>query len=116
MLFFFWLPFEDRNERWALLFAASISILVTIYLTTRLDIDRSHGYIFLILGGLAGLLVPLVAVLLMVLKNSLHGHAVPDFTIPMVASVLQRIPIWVIAGFLVGLGVAVWRGWGTKRS
>ena len=105
---FIWLSLEDQNERRALLLAAFLSSLIAIALYIRMRDGRLGVYSIPLLGAFSGLLVPVLAVLLMVVKTGLHGHDGPDFTIAQISTVLQRIPVWIAAGFLVGLGVAVW--------
>lgn len=114
--FFVWLPFEDQNLRWVLLLASLASILIVVYLAIRVFPARLGNHYFPILGVIAGLLIPPLAVLLMALKTGLHGHLVPDFTRSQVISVLQRMPVWMVAGFLVGLGLAIWRSFQGKFS
>lgn len=105
----FWLSIEDQNEGWALLLALFLSFLIAIVLYLRLGDGRLGFFLIPVLGALSGLLVPVLAVLLMVVKIGLHGHGEPDFSIAQVSEVLQRIPIWIVAGLLIGVGVAVWQ-------
>jgi hypothetical protein len=62
-------------------------------------------------GLLTGTLVAPVAVLLILIKISLHSHGTPDFTSGDIGAVMNRTPVWALAGVLSGealglLGVA----------
>lgn len=58
-------------------------------------------------GSAIGLGAALAAAGLMLLKNGLHGHIVPDFPFGVIAETLARMPAWGIAGLLAGLGLAL---------
>ena len=58
-------------------------------------------------GSAIGLGAALAAAGLMLLKNGLHGHVVPDFPFGVIAETLARMPAWGIAGLLAGLGLAL---------
>lgn len=105
----FWLPVEDLSENWAILFAILISTLAVLALLTRLHpIGGRPWLVASLAGALAGLAVTPLALFLMAFKSGLHGHHLPDFTPAQVTSVLQRTPIWIAAGLLIGLGVGLW--------
>jgi hypothetical protein len=101
-----WLTFEGRDERQTILLAALLSALGALATSTRFG-RRLRGYWYILLGGAFGLLVPLMAVLLMVLKTGLHGHSVPDFTLEQLSAVLRLIPVWTVVGVLVGGAAAL---------
>lgn len=100
-----WLSLEDRDERRAILLAALLSALGAVAAGVRFRRKMRAPWI-IVLGAGFGLLVPLVAVSLMVVKTGLHSHSTPDFTLAQVTAVLQLIPIWTGVGCLVG-GAAV---------
>ncbi len=52
-------------------------------------------------GGVIG------TVLLMFLKSSLHNHVYPDYPLPMLLAMLERMPAWALAGALVGLAAGL---------
>jgi hypothetical protein len=66
-------------------------------------------------GLLWGALVAPVAVLLILIKISLHSHGTPDFTTGDINQVMARLPVWALAGVLAGeamglIGAALGRG------
>ena len=120
-----WLSTEDLSIRWVLLFAATICVLFVMRLLKSLsdrgvvnpkenaqneDQNYSERFLFYpLVGFLTGLAVTPVAIFLMALKSGLHGHIAPEFTSAQVFTVLQRTPIWVIGGLMVGVGVGMLR-------
>ncbi len=110
IILFIWLPFEDITERWVILF----SLALCTWAAARLSfLYQARARYFLPLqvltGALAGLAISPLALLLMAFKSGIHGHGVPDFTPQQVVDVLRRTPYWGSAGFLFGLGGALWR-------
>lgn len=106
---FIWLSFENRSMLLVLIFSSLSSVLIAILLIHRVGIDRLSLYLWVMAGGVCGLAAPLLAVLLMLLKNGLHSHLAPDFSLAQVISVLQRAPFFVLGGMLVGLGMGLLR-------
>ena len=53
-------------------------------------------------GAITGISAALLTALLMVMKNVQHSHLVLDFPADVVSGILERIPIWTLAGLLVG--------------
>lgn len=104
-----WLTLENHSELLVLFFAAICSVLFTLQLILRVGLDRFSMYVWVIVGGLSGLVVPLLAVLFMLLKNGLHSHIAPDFTLAQLVSVLQRAPFFMLGGSLIGLGIGLLR-------
>jgi hypothetical protein len=107
---FIWVPFEDLSLQWVLLLAAAIcgwfAIRILLNHSTRnwLTVVR-HSLV----GGLAGLLVAPVAFLLIILKNGLHAHQSPDFTVDQIQALLNLVPYLSISGLLISLGCGLWR-------
>ena len=112
ILVLFWLPVEDLDLRWVILFAAALCALAAVRFslptTTAGQVSRPW-WTAPLTGALAGACVAPLAVLLMVIKTGLHGHTSPDFTPDQVISVLYRAPYWAAGGLLVGLGFALLR-------
>ncbi|MGE5221190.1 MAG: hypothetical protein ACM3PY_02060 [Omnitrophica WOR_2 bacterium] len=110
IILFVWLPFEDITERWVILFSLAISTWAAVRLSILYRVRARYFLPLQVLtGALAGLAVSLLALLLMAFKSGIHGHAVADFTPQQVVDVLGRTPFWGSAGFLFGLGSALWR-------
>lgn len=108
MVFFLWLPFEDTSESIALLGGILTSTWLAAVFLTKKQEPQTNLLNYVLAGSLAGILVTPITLLLMVLKTGLHAHVEPDFTYPQIVSVVQRTPIWLIGGFLVGLGRGLW--------
>jgi hypothetical protein len=107
---FLWLPFEDTGINTVLFFAILICswwavrflVFAPAPAGTRL---RRH----VVVATLAGLFVSPVAIFLMVVKTGLHAHASPDFTPEQLQAALLSTPVWILAGFFLGLGSGLWR-------
>jgi hypothetical protein len=59
-------------------------------------------------GVLSGTAVPLIAVVLMLVKVSLHAHSNPDFGLADVERAFSLTPVWALAGLLAGASLKVW--------
>ncbi len=114
-----WLSVED-NHVWpaALLGAALAVLLVTLNLLQHLG-GRDLPARWVVPGGgllgmLAGLAASVVTAGLMLFKNALHAHLFPDYPPGLLLAILERAPVWALAGGLTGLGLAFgWRWWQT---
>lgn len=103
----FWMSLEDNG-------AVSVSILGTIlagwlvyfgmlrYLPHHQLTMRSLSLIGLGIGA-GG---TLCTTGLMFFKTAWHGHLFPDYPFGMMAAMLQRAPVWGVAGAMIGL--AIW--------
>lgn len=58
-------------------------------------------------GAATGLLAALAAAALMILKTGMHSHAFPDYPPDQILAVLERAPLWTLAGMLAGTGLAL---------
>lgn len=105
----FWLPIEDIAETWVILFAIALStwLAVALFIAKRISL-RSRLFSHVLVGTFAGILVTPIALLLMVFKTGFHAHEVPDYTTQQLISIVWKTPIWVIGGFLIGLGSGIW--------
>lgn len=59
------------------------------------------------LGGIFGLAASLMTVLLMLFKNIRHAHLYPDYPASLMGAILERAPVWMLAGGLGGLGLCL---------
>jgi hypothetical protein len=59
------------------------------------------------LGALIGGGSAITTALLMLFKSALHNHVFPDYPLIVVLGILQRLPLWSLAGVLIGLAVAL---------
>jgi hypothetical protein len=104
---FVWLAYEDRDL--STLMGLSAVICVAFALTgvarwrgRRLTDRRRWLLESMGFGLLTGALVAPVAVILMLVKISLHSHGMPDFSSADIGAVVNRTPIWAMAGVLSG--------------
>jgi hypothetical protein len=112
-----WLSFEDQDERSALFFALLTCSLAGVILFQRVWAGAAPPlWVFLLLGMLCGLTVPLATVLLMALKTGLHSHTAPEYTVADLLSVLLRTPLWAAVGLLSGLSAGLWQRYRREKQ
>lgn len=68
-----------------------------------------------LVGALTGAGAALMTTLLMFFKTAQHSHVFPDYPLPMMLAMLQRLPVWGVAGALIGLGVVL-IAWSVRAS
>ena len=108
---FYWFGNEDRSLAFVTALGAGGAILLAVHaaLGARAEpppavveyrwIARMAGR-----GLMGGLLAAPLTVSLMLMKISLHGHEMPDFTAQTLIGTLTRTPAWAAAGTVAGLG------------
>jgi hypothetical protein len=100
-----WLPIEDSNEVGVLVLSGLICAWAGIWLLQETDQTKLRTiFKYTIIGGGAGLLMGMVAILLMAIKTGIHGHGTPDYTPEQILEIISRTPIFVIGGALLGVG------------
>lgn len=118
ILWFFWLSFEDQGVQTVVIIATGIGVPLGFQLFAALPLPANHAQNAWMLGsilsgGIAGFLVSPIAILLVLIKISLHQHPVPDFSVMDLQNLWQRTPFWLLAGLLFGAAGGVW-GWHQK--
>jgi hypothetical protein len=109
---FVWLGYEDVGLEVVLALSAWISLayVATLWRRWSESSQLTHRQ-YIVRASIAGLVggatAPLLADILMLVKVSLHGHAVPDFTARDLGAVLGRTPIWALAGLAAGLALGL---------
>jgi len=112
ILVFLWLGPED-NHVWPVVFISmgAAALILTQWLLRRFGgQDISETYILpmgMTIGGIIGLATAVITALLMLFKNARHAHVFPDFPPGLMGAVLERAPVWTIAGSIFGLGVGL---------
>lgn len=105
-----WIPLEDQSVTSVTLFAAAICMLATAWLLARSRRSPSSKswLAYPLAGLLGGLATAPLALLLMAIKTGLHGHPTPDYTAAQIGTILISVPIWAVAGVVIGLGAGLW--------
>jgi hypothetical protein len=107
LVWFVWLAYEDRSLGTVIGLSAVICIAFALSAVSRWRggkaAERRRWLLESMgIGLLTGALVAPVAVLLILIKISLHSHGTPDFTTSDIAQVMNRLPVWSLAGTLCG--------------
>lgn len=68
-----------------------------------------HSALFglIALGTLTGAMSAPLTTVLMFLKNAFHAHVFPDYPLPILLAMLERLPAWTVAGALCGVAAAL---------
>jgi hypothetical protein len=107
-----WLSMEDNGTVSVALLGTGAAVL---YSSSWL-LKRSAGQVLplrvwlpglILFGGTLGALSTLTTTLLMFFKTGWHGHGFPDYPPQMLLAMLQRLPVWTLAGALIGLAAAL---------
>ena len=101
----FWLPIEDTTLTMLGLISAGWGIWLAGWFLQREWFRRlalQHRVRQVLGGGMAGLLLPITAVFLAMIKAGLHGHGFLDFSFYQLDWLLVRTPLWVGLGCLGG--------------
>lgn len=104
---FSWMSVEDTST----LPVATLGVLialcgVSLWLLNQPDWQPS-ALVLCLTGGLIGALGALVTVVLMFLKTAWHSHITPDYPPLMMLAMLERAPVWALAGLCLGGAVAL---------
>jgi hypothetical protein len=114
VLTFLWLGYEDNST-------LSVAIMGTLLsMICCLMAIRTYGPRtplsprvwlrgFVLSGAVMGGGAVLFTVILMFFKTAWHGHAFPDYPVPLMVSMLLRLPLWIIGGACIGAGLALWQ-------
>ncbi len=104
---FIWLQVEDNTPVAVAIFGIGLATLLTLDRLARYVPPRLWLAGAAILGAIAGLGGVLATVALMLLKTGMHSHLFPDYPPGQMLEMLQRAPVWTLAGALAGLGVGL---------
>ena len=107
-----WLSMEDNSAIPVAVLATGASVLFTTLQTLRwLEKYPIRGRYTLpaatLFGASSGAGSALATAFLMLLKTGLHSHVAPDYTFAQMLGMLERAPLWALAGALLAIGVAL---------
>ncbi len=107
MLWFLWIGYEDRGLTAVLVVGASLSLAIGVSLMARWIGGREMPALRWIAvaagaGLVVGASVTWIAALLILMKTSLHTHPYLDFSPTDLRLLIERTPIWALAGLLIG--------------
>lgn len=114
-----WLSREDNDVKAVAALGFGLAALLVIRAVTgQLGGKRiAARYVAagsVVLGAMTGLGSAAAIAGLMLFKNALHAHVFLDYPPPVILGILERAPVWTVAGGLAGLGLAL--GWLGLRS
>ncbi|MFW5709537.1 MAG: histidine phosphatase family protein [Chloroflexota bacterium] len=104
---FIWLGPEDQwTGPVTLLGTACAFLATTVWFTGRYGGRVIEGLHIPVWWGLVGTAIGmgsgLFTALLMLLKNVRHNHIAPDYPLELVGAIINRIPVWGMAGLMLG--------------
>ncbi len=110
--FLVWIGVEDYSLAAVTVLGAGLpALFLGHFLLRRFGgavLSMRKSLLLLSAGGLlAGALAPLAIAILMAVKVSLHGSTTPGFEAQTVVAVVARLPVWALAGLLVGVALAL---------
>lgn len=117
---FFWLSLEDTHVAPVVLFGLGLAILIIGLMTLdkiggRWLAARQFFGLIVVSGVAMGLGTSVATAVLMFFKNARHAHLFPDYPTGMIMAMLERAPLWGVAGGLLGLSLGL--GWlATRRE
>lgn len=121
-LTFVWMGPEDHTAVFGALLGTSLAALGVVWWASPRYAGRALNALRLTavsaaLGALIGAASPPVGALLLFFKNAWHAHGFWDYPPALIADLLLRTPLWILAGALIGAGLAqVWLGRPSNRS
>lgn len=107
-----WMSVEDHS-------AVTVALLGTLlfqgilgaWLAPRLSFSPLTLLRRVLLAGLLGLMggagAVITTVALMFFKTAWHAHGFPDYPVGMMADMFSRLPVWSIAGALIGVALVL---------
>jgi hypothetical protein len=112
LLIFAWLGQED-NHVWpvAVLGAGTMTLTTGVWVQSHYA-GHSLSPMMMpvwstILGASIGLGAAVITAFLMLFKNVRHAHLVPDYPAGLMGAVLGLMPVWMLAGAFLGVGVGL---------
>ena len=115
VVIFFWLGVEDNDVIGVTVLGMAGAVLLVWSVVSRVDISlttQAGRYIGLplqtgVIGGSLGVTTSVATAVLMLAKDVRHAHAFPDYPPAMIGDMLERAPLWGLAGMLIGLSAGL---------
>jgi hypothetical protein len=109
---FLWIPIEDFQTLPVVIFGTLLALLVLSGWVLNKFGGKTIPTRYLpiaagLIGAVAGLSSAIASVGLMFFKTSVHAHPFPDYPLALMLAMLERAPMWTLAGALLGLGAAL---------
>ncbi len=104
-----WSSLEDNDAMLVTILGALLAIAATMtlfklpFLRARFPSDDLPKRAT-VAGALVGTLASVTTPLLMLFKDLRHAHVFPDYPPGMMLAMLERMPMWALAGGLAGFG------------
>lgn len=107
---FIWTGRESTNIRTMTLISFGITLLaITTWTLNRYGGQqisvRTGAMMFTLIGAIIGFGTTVTTAVMMMFINIRHSHIRPDYPPELVGAILQRSPLWAVAGVLVGLAL-----------
>jgi len=112
VVIFLWMSPED-NHIWPVAMLGTVAALLLVLWWTlgRFGGQHINAGALLTMGAVSGLITgasgAVITAILMLLKNARHSHFFPDFPPEQIIAMLERAPLWGIAGSFAGLGMSL---------
>ncbi len=110
---FFWMSLEDTSAvSVALLGSSGAGLALLGWLGQHYGghiVPERLGILIAVISGVAvGCGAVVLTTALMFFKTAWHNHLFPDYPIAMMAAMLARLPVWGMAGALIGFAIGMW--------
>lgn len=111
---FIWSGRENTNIHITTLISFGITaLMITVWTVNRLGGKRisvrTGATTSILIGAIIGFGTSVTTSIMMMFINIRHGHTRPDYPLELVGAMLQRGPLWMVAGILAGLAfVLLW--------
>lgn len=115
-----WTSLEDNSVLPVVLLGTGLALIAAaLWITRRFGGRSFNGRGALIAAALIGAGIgggnALATAVLMLIKDGLHSHLFPDYAFELIAAMVQRAPLWSVAGAFAGLGLLLaW--WAVRQN
>jgi hypothetical protein len=98
---------EDNGTLTVSLLGAGLATALILYQTLARFAGKEleTRFLFPALGAFIGAVSPIATIFLMFFKTAWHGHGFPDYPLELMRDMLYRLPVWALAGCLIGFGI-----------